>query len=391
LGAISDGEYDVGIRKTPTIRSRVTASVAISLLGAAVLVVVVMTHPWTARTQPTGAAEVTVSTSACGQGWTAARSGRQTVTLHNTGRLTAEVQLVEVGSGKVYGEVDGLGPNTSEPMTVQLGSGDYAFRCLLEDVDAITGPTQAVRGDEPGGPASVPVTQNDLLPVVKRYESDVAAGIGELVAKTDRLRADVAAGDLGAARTDWLPAHLAFARLGAAYGAFGDATDAIDGTDSGFHPLERGLWSGAPASALRPVADELATDVHGLQATFAAAQVDPNDLGLRGHEIMEDALQFELTGETDQGSGTSLDTALADLDGTAEVLAVLEPVLQPRYPDLPSVTQWSDRVRALLSAHLGTPPGRLDTRTREQLDGAVGELLERLAPIATICEVRRTT
>jgi iron uptake system component EfeO len=301
------------------------------------------------------------------------------------------VQLLEVGSGEVYGEVDGLGPNTSEPMTVQLGSGDYAFRCLLEDVDAITGPTVAVRGDAPGGPTSVPVTQNDLLPVVKRYESDVAAGIGELVVRTDLLRADVAAGDLDAARTDWLPAHLAFARLGAAYGAFGDATDAIDGTDSGFHPLERGLWSGTPASGLRPVSDQLSTDVHGLQAEFAAAQVDPNDLGLRAHEIMEDALQFELTGETDQGSGTSLDTALADLDGTAEVLAVLDPVLRPRYPDLPSVSRWSDRVRALLTAHLGTPPGRLDTATREQLNGAVGELLERLAPIASICEVRRTT
>jgi iron uptake system component EfeO len=381
-------ENDVGTRKTPTTRLRVTASMAISLLGAAALVVVVMAHSWTTRTQPAAVAEVAVSTTSCGQGWTAARTGQQTITLHNTGRLTAEVQLVEVGNGKVYGEVDGLGPNTSAPMTVQLGAGDYAFRCLLEDVDAITGPTVAVRGDAPGGPAAVPVTQNDLLPVVKRYESDVTAGIGELVARTDRLRAAVAAGDLDTAREDWLPAHLAFARLGAAYGAFGEATDAIDG---GFHRLERGLWIGAPASALRPVADQLITDVRGLQAEFAAAQVDPNDLGLRAHEIMEDALQLELTGETDQGSGTSLDTALADLDGTAEVLAVLDPVLQPRYPDLPSVTQWSDRVRALLTAHLGTPPGHLDTATREQLDGAVGELLERLAPIATICEVRRTT
>ena len=375
--------------KTPAVRGRVIVWVAGALIGVAVLVAALVLRPWEPRPGP-AVAEVLVSTSTCGQGWTPAGSGQQTVTVHNTGRLAAEVQLVDVGSGKVYGEVDGLGPNTSEPMDVQLGAGVYAFRCLIEDVDAITGPAVTVRGSAPGGPASVPVTQNDLLPLVKRYESDVSAGIAELAARTDRLRADVTAADLAAARTDWLAAHLAYARLGGAYGAFGAVTDRIDGSEGGFHVLEHGLWSGAPAATLRPVADQLAADVLRLRADFAGAQVDPNDLGLRAHEIMEDALQFELTGENDQGSGTGLDTALADLDGTAEVLAVLDPVLRSRYPGLPAVAQWSDRVRALLTAHRGTPPASLDRSTREQVNGAVGELLERLAPIAAICEVRRT-
>jgi iron uptake system component EfeO len=228
-----------------------------------------------------------------------------------------------------------------------------------------------------------------MLPLVKQYQAVVARGVADLAVKTGRLRRDVDAGNLVAARADWLPAHLAYNSLGAAYDAFGDFAGKIDGPDAGFHPLEKGLWHNASAAGLKPIADRLDADVHALQADLPNEQVDPNDLGLRAHEIMENALQFELTGENDEGSGTSLHTALANLDGTAKVLAILDPVLKPRYPDLPQVRKWEDRVRALLTAHLNTPVDQLDRTTREQLDGAVGELLEKLAPVATICEVRR--
>ena len=365
---------------------------AIALVGVGAVVAVVVWRPWEGSANAaSGPSQITVSRSHCGQGWTDAKTGRQTITVHNTGDAAAEVDLVEVGSNKVYGEVEGLGPNTSAPMDVQLGAGRYAIRCLIEDTEAITGPTVTLAGSALGGPAAVAVTKNDMLPLVKQYQAAVAGGVADLAAKTDKLRGDVDAGNLDAARADWLPAHLAYNSLGAAYDAFGDFADKIDGSDAGFHPLEKGLWHNASAADLKPIADKLAADVHGLQHDLANEQVDPNDLGLRAHEIMENALQFELTGENDQGSGTSLDTALANLDGTAKVLAILNPVLKPRYPDLPQVQRWEDRVRVLLTAHRNTPVGRLDQTTREQLNGAVGELLEKLAPVATICEVRRAS
>ncbi|GAA1581831.1 EfeM/EfeO family lipoprotein [Kribbella hippodromi] len=364
----------------------VPVAVALVLVGT----VVAVWRPWEssadAAREPEG---IAISRSQCGQGWSDPKAGRQTIVVHNTGSAAAEVDLVEVGSGKVYGEVEGLGPNTSAPMDVQLGAGKYAIRCLIEDTDPITGPTVAVAGDGVGGAAAVPVTKNDMLPLVKKYEASVASGVAVLAVKTDKLRADVGAGDLAAARVDWLGAHLAYNSLGAAYGAFGDFADQIDGADAGFHPLEKGLWHGAPAAALKPVVDRLAAAVHGLQADLPKEQVDPDDLGLRAHEIMENALQFELTGENDQGSGTSLNTALANLNGTATVLAILNPVLQPRYPELPQVRKWEARVRALLTAHQNTPVTQLNPTTREQLNGAVGQLLELLAPVATLCEVRR--
>ncbi|MFF0343340.1 EfeM/EfeO family lipoprotein [Kribbella sp. NPDC004875] len=364
------------------------AAIAVVAVGA--LVAVALWRPWEDSAEAVGGPpEISVSRSQCGQGWTDARTGRQTLMLHNTGDASAEVDLVEVTSNKVFGEVEGLGPNTAAPMDVQLGAGQYAIRCLIEDTDPITGPSVTLTGDAKGGPAAVAVTKNDMLPLVKQYEAAVATGVAQLAAKTDKLRGDVDAGNLVAARSDWLSAHLAYNSLGAAYGAFGDFADKIDGADAGFHPLEKGLWHNATAAALKPIATKLAADVHGLQADLPNQQVDPNDLGLRAHEIMENALQFELTGENDQGSGTSLNTALANLNGTANVLAILKPVLEPRYPALPEVQKWEDRTRALLTAHQSTPVAQLDRGTREQLNGAVGELLEKLAPVAAICEVRR--
>ena len=50
----------------------------------------------------------------------------------------------------------------------------------------------------------------------------MAAGLNTLAGQAGALAADVRGGNLGAARTAWLTAHLTYERLGAAYDAFGD-------------------------------------------------------------------------------------------------------------------------------------------------------------------------
>jgi high-affinity iron transporter len=57
----------------------------------------------------------------------------------------------------------------------------------------------------------------------------VAAGLKRLTGQTGMLAGDVQRGNLAAARRDWLPAHLTYATLGAAYASFGKFDDKIDG------------------------------------------------------------------------------------------------------------------------------------------------------------------
>ncbi|MGW7008108.1 EfeM/EfeO family lipoprotein [Streptomyces sp. NPDC054933] len=351
---------------------------------------------------------VRMSAGACGQDWTQGHSGSQVFDVYNASGGPAEVDLVDPGSGAVYGEVEGLAPGTSRPLQVTLGGGSYAFKCLPDDADAFTGPTVRITGHAAAGPAAVPVTQHDLIPSTLAYQQWIGDRMGELADKVGALRDAIDGGDLDAARTAWLPAHLVYERMGAAYGTFGDADKAINGTTAGlaqgtsdprfigFHRIEYGLWHGQSADQLRGPADQLAKDVDQLRAGWPQARMDPAQLGLRAHEILENTVQFELTGRTDYGSGSNLATARANLDGTRTVLGYLRPLLTgSRFPGLPRLDSALDRVQRTLDGFdtggHWTPLGGLSRPQREKADADVGAAVEQLASVAAVCDVRRTS
>ncbi|MGN5381690.1 hypothetical protein ACQ4WX_45200 [Streptomyces lasalocidi] len=132
----------------------------------------------------------------------------------------------------------------------------------------------------------------------------------------------------------------------------------------------------------------------GLRDSWSQARMDPAQLGLRAHEILENTVQFELTGRTDYGSGSNLATARANLDGTREVLSRLRPLLTTRYTDLPGLDQELDRAQHTLDGFRKsagwTSLDELTRAQREQSDAVLGDLVERLASVATLCDPRRT-
>ncbi|MEV7890264.1 EfeM/EfeO family lipoprotein [Streptomyces sp. NPDC088357] len=351
---------------------------------------------------------VGVTGSGCGRGWSHPEPGHQVFDLRNTSSSAAEVYLTDARTGAVYGEVEGLAPGTVRPMPVTLGNGSYAFKCLPDDADAVTGPTVRITGGGTvkSGPAALPVSQQDLIPPTLAYQKWIQAHTVELAKKTDVLRAAVDRGDLAAARTAWLPAHLVYEQMGAAYGTFGDADAEINGTTAGlsggvhdkdfagFHRLEYGLWHGESAGSLRGPADQLAKTVHALRDGWPDQRMDPADVGLRAHEILESTVQFELTGRTDYGSGSNLATARANLDGTRALLGCLRPLLTIRDTGLAELDSWTDRAQNTLASfdHDGhwTPLTGLTRAQREKVDADLGELVERLANVAALTDVRRT-
>lgn len=352
---------------------------------------------------------LTVSRGNCGTGWNKPHSGPQTVQISNVGTVTTEVDLIDPATGGVYAEVEGLAPNTTRPMQLTFGKASYAFRCLAEDTDAVTGPTiQVADGAPPPTKAVLPVGNQDLTGAVGNYRAYVTKGLATLAGTVTSLTQTLRGGDLAKSRSAWLAAHLAYERLGAAYDTFGDFADQIDGMpdglpagvkDPGFVGLRRieyGLWHGQSPTSLTPYGEKLGTAVAGLRADFPKERTDPNDLPLRSHEIMENALQFELTGQADQGSGTGLATIGANLDGTQAVLDALAPVMTKRYAGWPQVAPWIAKTRALVAKGKrsdGTwiAPTALDPQTHQRLDAAVSQLVEVLAPIAAIGDVRRTS
>ncbi|SEG57668.1 high-affinity iron transporter [Actinacidiphila yanglinensis] len=352
------------------------------------------------------ASTVSVSGADCGKGFTAPRPGRQTFRMHNTGTKASEVYLIDPASNAVYGEIEGLAPGTTRDLVATVGSGAYAWRCVPTGGKAVTSATVRVSGGGSAKPV-LPLTASELEPALAEYRSYVDAGLDKLRTQTARLTADLTAGDLRAARTDWLTAHLTYSSLGAAYGTFADFDAKINGrkdglpggvTDpgfTGFHRIEYGLWHGQSAATLRPLADRLMKDVTGLRKAFPTQPFDPSDLPLRSHEILENTLQFELTGDTDQGSGSNLATADANLAGTRELLDVLRPLITRRAPQQLTVIDADiARLQGLLdAAHRGatwTPVERLDVPARQKINGGTGQLLEDLAPVPDLLEIRKS-
>ncbi|MEU6607775.1 iron uptake transporter permease EfeU [Streptomyces shenzhenensis] len=359
-----------------------------------------------ARPKAAGAQTVAVSESDCGQGFAAPERGRQTFRMHNTGGKTSEVYLIDPATGAVYGEIEGLAPGTTRELVATVAGGTYAWRCVPIGGRAVTSQPVTVSG---GGAARavVPVSERDLAAPLKAYRAYVDRGLAVLVTQSRTLSDDIAGGRLGRARTDWLTAHRTYSSLGAAYGTFAEFAQRIDGRPdglpdgvrdkdfTGFHRVEYGLWHGQSADRLKAPARQLADAVAALRTAFPGQDFDPGDLPLRAHEILENTLQFELTGDTDEGSGTNLATADADLRGTRELLTVLRPLLTGRAPKLlPTVDADLARLQQLLdAAHHGTrwtPVDRLDPTERARIDGATGQLLEDLAPIPDLLEIRKS-
>ncbi|MFI8186086.1 hypothetical protein ACIF70_37075 [Actinacidiphila glaucinigra] len=115
-----------------------------------------------------------------------------------------------------------------------------------------------------------------------------------------------------------------------------------------------------------------------LRDDWSQARTDPARPGPRAHEILENTVQFELTGRTGFGGG-HLGSARAHPDGTPE---------GDREPDHAERTL--DTFGAFGSDGERIPPPRLSRVQRQKVDAALDELVERLAPVTTLCEPRRT-
>jgi iron uptake system component EfeO len=348
---------------------------------------------------------ITVSSTGCGGTWSVPGPGRHTLEIVNEDPNGAAISHIDPANGAVYAELEALGGGTTDPLTIDFGSGKYALLCNFSDYNPAQGKTVTVPGHAAGTPAILPITANDLIPLAKKYGAEEEAAIKLLEPETAALAAAVRGGDLTTARRDWLTAHLQFEALGDAYDAFGDYDDEIDGRAdalgvsspqwTGFYRLEYGLWHGQSLKSLTPIADKLNSDVVSLAGWWPTQEVPLLDLGRRAHEVIENALEFQLTGHDDYGSGTTLANTVSAITGSRVLLNLLQPLLKPRYAGLSAVYSGLTQLRALLEKERlpngwWVPESALPTATRQAIDAACGQVLQELAPIASLTEPRDT-
>jgi iron uptake system EfeUOB component EfeO/EfeM len=254
----------------------------------------------------------------------------------------------------------------------------------------------------------VPPSESQTISATQQEDAYVTSGLTTLAAQAGRLEADISAGNLTQARADWLTGHLDFERLGSAYGMFASYDDDLNGTPfgltggvsssnfTGFYRIEYGLWHGQSAAELAGPARDLAASARALRTSWAGMQMQPpfalSDLALRTHEILENAMQFQLSGQDDFGSGTTLATLAAGIQVTQRQLGILHPLLVGRYGSLTALDSSLDHLQALVNAYHRAghwvSASRLSIPQRELLDAAAGQTVELLSGIPTLFEAK---
>jgi high-affinity iron transporter len=360
---------------------------------------------------------IIVTASSCARAWTTPQVGKDSFLIVNRTTRNGAVYLFNPYTGVTVAERTALAPSSRATLDVKVEPGNYTWSCHLEgeatrqSTDVTVRPTPVITA---AGPTTeIPVAPAQLAVPVSAYRVYVSQQLSLLVTEVAALRSSIAGGQLGPAEAAWLTAHLTWQRIGAAYDAFGTLGTLINGLAvgqdvgqtpgtpgntpfEGFHKIERDLWGEQSLSTAGTDAAQLASNVATLVVKFAHDTIAPAELPLRTHEILEDSLRDELSGDDDYGSGTDMASVEADVSGTEVLLHLLAPLIDARAPELVSrVTVQLNRLDAALAA---TQQGgrwvavdQVPLAQREQVDGAIGAALEILAVVPDIMPVIGST
>ncbi|MFF4794999.1 imelysin family protein [Streptomyces sp. NPDC001276] len=367
-------------------------------------------HP-VKRTAAGTEVHVVSGTPSCIDDWHGGPTGNYSFDVLNDEGDDMEIYLQDTRSKKIYLEVENFGINATRQVTGVIPPGTYKWVCITAYTIKSSKPI-AVTGNTGGGGAGttavngiVPVTPLDLRIPINQYTAWVQSQLPTLSRQVTQLAADLHAGDVGAAKRDWLTAHLSYEKLGAAYGAFGKLGDAINGDPpsdaaavtsphlTGFRKIEALLWAGEPPAEIAPYADALIANVGKLPAELAKPNsITPLDMGIRAHEILEDTLGKDLNGIGDAGSHTELATVDANITGTFHALQPLVPLLTAQDPWLGRTQSWLRQTQVLVEsyhhANGWVPLTSLTAVQRAELNAHVQQAVELLSHIPPITEPR---
>jgi iron uptake system EfeUOB component EfeO/EfeM len=251
------------------------------------------------------------------------------------------------------------------------------------------------------------VTPADYRRPTAAYKHYVRRQLAAMLGDVAALRTRIASDDLPGARAAWLRADARYESIGAAYGAFGDLDAAINGGPgglpggvrspdfTGLHRIELALWGQRSTRAAARPAAQLSRAVARLRAGLRTMTIDPLEYSLRAHEVLEDGIHLQLSGQASPWSGAALVALRAEVRGTRVVLRTLDPLLARRDPTgaLPQARRALARLSTAL-AHLERPDGslprwdRLAQRDRELVDGLAAGAAEQLAYVPELIDPR---
>ncbi|WFE64079.1 iron uptake system protein EfeO [Micromonospora sp. WMMD714] len=297
--------------------------------------------------------KVKATDSVCEVDVTELDAGQATFTVTNSGSKVNEFYVYAAGD-RVMGEVENIAPGLSRELRVELPAGTYETACK----PGMSG--RGIRGAlKVSGTAATVAPDAALTEATASYQRYVTSQTAALLTRTEEFVTAVKAGDVPKAKALYPVARTYWERIEPVAESFGDLDPKIDGREevieegmefTGFHRIEKDLWTTGDISKDGPIADRLLADVKEIVARANAEKLTPLQLANGAKALLDEVASGKITGEEERYSHTDLWDFNANLEGSKAAVAALRPALEQRAPDL--VAQL-DKEFAAVEAALG--------------------------------------
>ncbi|WP_395145190.1 iron uptake system protein EfeO [Moraxella atlantae] len=199
--------------------------------------------------------------------------------------------------------------------------------------------------------ASAPVSANastttstvDLSAETAEYKAWVEGQIDQLLADTERFTTLLKEGKLEEAKALYPIARMPYERSEPIAESFGDLDPRIDNREAdlepdeiwtGFHAIEKILWTQNTTKGTEKYADQLLADIKELRAKIPTAEVDGSLMVEGAVDLLNEVSTSKITGEEEIFSHTDLYDFRANIDGAKKIFEILKPKIQAKDPAL---------------------------------------------------------
>jgi iron uptake system component EfeO len=282
-----------------------------------------------------GPIKVEASDTACNVSVNTAGAGNVTFEITNKGAKVTEFYLYAEGD-RIMGEVENIAPGLNRRLIVEVAdAGKYQTACKPGMAgDGIRGEFTVTGGAPKQTDANAQKAQ-----ATQSYADYVANNTAALEEETGKFVDLVKAGKADEAKAAYARTRVYYERIEPVAEKFGDLDPAIDVREAdlepgqqftGFHRLEKDLYTTGLKPDSSQIADKLLTDVKDLVTKSKTLQLTALDLANGAKGLLDEVATGKITGEEETFSHTDLWDFQANVDGSKGAIASLRPLLQER-------------------------------------------------------------